>query len=158
MAKAKPIPDLTAEQPYAEAAARIVSIRGAELTDEAQGVLDTTDIERVHDMRVATRRLRAALEIYEPCFDAKAYRPVLRDIKRLADALGARRDPDVQLESLTRLGASLGDAERAGLEVLAEQLRAEQAEGNVRLSAALAEAEREDLLGRLGALAEGARR
>ena len=32
------------------------------------GVLDVGDIERVHDMRVATRRLRAALEIFGPCF------------------------------------------------------------------------------------------
>src|SRR4051794_8285857 len=91
MAKAKPIPDLTPEQPYAEAAARIVSIRGAELTDEAQGVLDTGDIERVHDMRVATRRLRAALEIFEPCFPAKPYDQALTEVKRLADALRERR-------------------------------------------------------------------
>src|SRR3954447_26325236 len=99
MAKAKPIPDLTAEQPYAEAAARIVSIRGAELTDEAQGVLDTGDIERVHDMRVATRRLRAALEIFEPCFPAKPYDQALTEVKRLADALGERRDRDVGIGS-----------------------------------------------------------
>ena len=45
----------------------------AELAEHAEGVLDTGDIERVHDMRVATRRLRAALEIFEPCFPAKPY-------------------------------------------------------------------------------------
>ena len=70
MAKAKPIPDLSADDSYAEAAAKIVSVRAAELTEHAPGVLDTGDIERVHDMRVATRRLRAALEIFEPCFPA----------------------------------------------------------------------------------------
>src|SRR3954452_3854741 len=95
MAKAKPIPDLTAEQPYAEAAARIVSIRGAELTDEAQGVLDTGDIDRVHDMRVATRRLRAALEIFEPCFPAKPYDQALTEVKRLADAPRGGRERGV---------------------------------------------------------------
>ena len=49
-------------------------------------MLDTSDIERVHDMRVATRRLRAALEVFEPCFPAKPYAQTLREVKRLADA------------------------------------------------------------------------
>ena len=39
----------------------------------ADGVLDTSDIERVHDMRVATRRLRAVLEVYAPCFPRKRH-------------------------------------------------------------------------------------
>ena len=156
MAKAESV-DLQAELPYREAAARTVEVRARELFDHSENVLDTSDIERVHDMRVATRRLRAALEIYEPCFDAKLFRPVLRDVKRLADALGARRDPDVQLEHLAKLHAALGARERAGLDVLADELEAEQAAGNVRLEAALAEAEHGDLRGRLAALAENAR-
>ena len=53
------------------------------------------EIERVHDMRVATRRLRAALEVFEPCFPGKAHAAVLRQVKALADALGERRDRDV---------------------------------------------------------------
>ena len=48
-------------------------------------------------MRVASRRLRAVLEIYEPCFPRKALHDVLADVKALADALGERRDPDVHL-------------------------------------------------------------
>ena len=157
MAKAEPV-ELHAELPYREAAARTVAVRATELFDHAEGVLDTADIERVHDMRVASRRLRAALEIYEPCFEPELFRAVLRDVKRLADALGARRDPDVQLAGLARLEEALGAAERPGLEVFAAELRGEQAEGNVRLSAGLAEAQESDLRGRLGALAEGARR
>jgi CHAD domain-containing protein len=156
MAKAAPV-ELDAELPYREAAARTVEVRAQELFDQADGVLDVSDIERVHDMRVATRRLRAALEIYEPCFDRGSYTPVLRDVKRLADALGARRDPDVQLAGLETMEGALGDDERPGLEVLAAELRAEQAEGNERLAAALAESQRTDLRGRLAALAREAR-
>jgi CHAD domain-containing protein len=157
MAKAETV-ELQAEVPYREAAGRTVAVRTQELFDNAEGVLDTSDIERVHDMRVSTRRLRAALEIFEPCFDAKLFRPALRDVKRLADALGARRDPDVQLEELGKIEGALGARERHGLEVLAEDLRAEQAAGNARLSEALAEAEQDDLRGRLLALGENARR
>ena len=90
-------PGLHADCSYREAAARTVAVRAQELFEHAEGVLDTTDIERVHDMRVATRRLRAVLEIFAPCFPRKALRDVLRDVKALADALGARRDPDVHL-------------------------------------------------------------
>ena len=42
-----------------------------ELFEQAEGVLDTSDIERVHDMRVATRRLRAVLEIFAPASRAR---------------------------------------------------------------------------------------
>src|SRR3954453_11498710 len=120
MAKAKPIPDLNAEQPYAEAAARIVSVRASELTEQAQGVLDTGDIERVHDMRVATRRLRAALEIFEPCFPAEAYDAALTEVKRLADALGERRDRDVAIAVLHAFNDQMPAPDRRGVASLIE--------------------------------------
>ena len=69
MAKAADI-GVTASEPYALAGARIVRVRAKELFAQSDGVLDTSDIERVHDMRVATRRLRAVLEIFAPCFPA----------------------------------------------------------------------------------------
>ena len=130
MAKAKPIPDLSADVPYAEAAARIVSVRGAELAEQAQGVLDTGDIERVHDMRVATRRLRAALEIFEPCFPAKSYAQALEQVKRLADALGERRDRDVAIAALHGFNDQMAAPDRRGVTSLIEQFRSEQQEAN----------------------------
>src|SRR3954454_3035763 len=120
--KAQPIPDLSAEQPYAEAGARVVAVRGAELAEQAQGVLDTGDIERVHDMRVATRRLRAALEVFGPCFPRRLLGPALSDVKRLADALGERRDRDVAIEALERFGQPMPAADRAGIGSLIAEL------------------------------------
>lgn len=154
MAKAREVPGLHAQLPYAEAAAATVRVRAGELFDARDGVLDTEDIERVHAMRVATRRLRAVLEIYSPCFDQDTYGPVLRDVKALADALGARRDPDVQLEALTRLGAAMPRTDLVGIDLLADEVREEQAAGNELLAVALAEAERSDLHGRLLALVD----
>jgi CHAD domain-containing protein len=130
MAKAKPIPDLTADVPYAEAAARIVSVRGEELAEQAEGVLDTGDIERVHDMRVATRRLRAALEIFEPCFPAKPYGQALGEVKRLADALGERRDRDVAIAALHTFNDQMAAPDRRGVGSLIERLRGEQERAN----------------------------
>jgi CHAD domain-containing protein len=152
MAKAREVPGLHAQLPYREAAAATVRVRAQELEDAREGVLDTGDIERVHTMRVATRRLRAVLEIYRPCFDREAYAPVLRDVKALADALGARRDPDVQLQALQAFAKAMPSGELAGIDLLADEVREEQAQGNELLSVALAEAERSDLHGRLLAL------
>jgi CHAD domain-containing protein len=134
MAKAKPIPGLSAEQPYAEAAARIVSVRASEITEHAQGVLDIGDIERVHDMRVATRRLRAALEIFEPCFPAKEYREALNGVKGLADALGERRDRDVAIAALNGFNEQMPSPDQRGISSLIERLRAEQEDANHELA------------------------
>jgi CHAD domain-containing protein len=156
VAKARDIPGLHAELPYREAASRTVAVRTQELFDHAEGVLDTSDIERVHDMRVATRRLRAVLEIYEPCFPRKQLRSVLDDVKALADALGERRDPDVQLSQLEEFAAAVKPADRPGVELFAERVRSEQGSANEALGAAIAELEESDLRGRLAALAASA--
>jgi CHAD domain-containing protein len=156
MAKAREIPGLHAGMPFADAAAATVAVRAEELFEHSENVLDTSDIERVHDMRVASRRLRAVLEIYEPCFPRKALRDVLDDVKALADALGERRDPDVHLAQLEEFAAAVKDADRPGVEVFAERVRSEQAAGNDALAAALATIEETDLRGRLAALCAAA--
>ena len=65
------VQDLDCDAPFAEAAARVIEVRAEEVFEQSRGVLDLGEIERVHDMRVATRRLRAAMEIFEPCFPRK---------------------------------------------------------------------------------------
>jgi CHAD domain-containing protein len=155
MAKAAEI-DVSPDEPYARAAAQIVRVRAAELFEQAEGVLDTEDIERVHDMRVASRRLRAVLEVFAPCFPKGPYKSVLRDVKRLADALGERRDPDVHLAAMQKLAEKLPESLRPGVELLAERQRARQATGNEVLAVEIEDLERIDLRGRLEALADAA--
>jgi CHAD domain-containing protein len=157
VAKPKPIPDLSAESSYAEAAAKIVSVRSAELSDHARGVLDTGDIERVHDMRVATRRLRAALEVFEPCFPERAYRQTLRDVKRLADALGERRDRDVAIAALHSFNDQMPAPDRKGVSSLIEQLREEQAGANSDLAPLVDDQSLAGLRENLNELVAGAR-
>ena len=156
MAKARDIPDLSADASFADAAAKVVAVRTQELADHADNVLDTTDIERVHDMRVATRRLRAVLEIFAPCFPAKAHRAALRDVMALADALGERRDPDVHIEALEGFAAAVSEADRPSVESLVGRLREEQAAANATVARALEEMQRSDLRGRLRALCDAA--
>lgn len=156
MARARQIKGLDASMPFAEAAAVAVRARAEEVFSFTDGVLDTTNPERVHDMRVATRRLRAALEIFAPCFPKKTYRPVLREVKALADALGQRRDPDVQIESLERLRALLDDADQAGVAALIKELRNLRRRGNKRVERALERIREQRLAERLELLAASA--
>jgi CHAD domain-containing protein len=156
VAKAREIPGLHAEMSFADAAAATVAVRAEELFEHSENVLDTSDIERVHDMRVASRRLRAVLEIYAPCFPKDQFKPLLREVKDLADALGARRDPDVLLDQLARLESALPKTDAPGVEAFAAPVHDEQARGNEILAAALDNAERSDLRGRLALLAASA--
>jgi CHAD domain-containing protein len=156
MAKARDIEGLHASMPFAEAAAATVAVRAQELFEHSENVLDMTDIERVHDMRVASRRLRAVLEIYAPCFPEGQFKPLLREVKDLADALGERRDPDVLLDRLATLEAALPKANAPGIEAFAAPIREEQLRDNETLAAALEHAERTNLKGRLALLAASA--
>jgi CHAD domain-containing protein len=156
MARPRPIEGLDAAQPYAEAAQRIVAVRAAELAEHSRGVLDTGDIERVHDMRVASRRLRAALEIFEPCFAHRAWKSTLKDTKRLADALGERRDRDVSIAMLQDFAERMPAADRAGIASLVADEQRQQAEANEALAALVTQDWLDGLAERLRELVDGA--
>jgi CHAD domain-containing protein len=145
---------LSAEQPFAQAAAEIVAARtDAVFACRPKAVLDIGEIEGVHAMRVATRRLRAALEVFGPCLQGKHRARALAEVKALAAALGERRDRDFQLELLARLAGECSGRERQAVGLLLAELRTEQDEANRDLAKALARAKRLGLRRRLGRLA-----
>jgi CHAD domain-containing protein len=152
LAKARDIPGITPDATFREAAASAVEVRAEEVFSFRDRALDTSDIEGVHAMRVATRRLRAVMEIFAVCFPKKLHRSALREVKTLADALGERRDPDVMIERLDKLA---GDVE--GVRGLQDELRERQSGANERLAATLDRIERERLRDCLLALAAEAR-
>jgi len=126
--------DLDCGGSFSRAAARVVKVRSKEVFAHSHGVLDLNDVERVHDMRVATRRLRAALEVFETCFPLKRHHKALKRVKALADALGERRDADVEIAMLEGLLDEAAEADRGSLLTLIEELRVRQAEANESLA------------------------
>jgi len=80
----------------------------------------------------------------------------LRDVKQLADALGARRDPDVHIEALEGFSKALLAANKPGVARLVEDLRGRQSRGNEVLAAELERADARGLHERLLALADAA--
>lgn len=82
------------------------------------------DIEGVHKMRVATRRLRSAYRVFEP-YLSKPYREFLKPLRRTAGTLGEVRDLDVFiLRTQTYIQETLG-ADPAPLQPLLEVLEAQ---------------------------------
>jgi len=77
------------------------------LMGEIEGVRIAEDIEFIHRMRVASRRLRSALPIFKSCFGGKEYQSWLKQIKAITRALGAARDTDVQIALLENYYADL---------------------------------------------------
>jgi len=80
--------------------AKIISRHAAAMTAEMDGVRKAEDIEYIHRMRVATRRMRSALSIFKRCFPKKEFQDIDRDVRKVTRALGEARDLDVQLDVL----------------------------------------------------------
>jgi CHAD domain-containing protein len=84
------------------------------------------DVEAVHQARVTTRRLKAAVDLAEPVLPAHPHKDFTRALRRLRRALGPVRDVDVMLGHLKDLR---GDARHgAAVRWLSACLEAQRAE------------------------------
>jgi CHAD domain-containing protein len=95
------------------------------------------EIEAVHALRVASRRLRAALRLLEPVLDPDELRPHARAIRRLAHMAGAVRDRDVLLADITARAEALPAELRPGLDELSAALQGARASAHRNLIALL---------------------
>ncbi|MCB1157573.1 MAG: CHAD domain-containing protein [Leptospiraceae bacterium] len=86
--------------------AKAIILQFTAILKEIKGVKKAKDIEYVHRMRVASRRLRRNLIVFEDIIgkDATIAR---KKIKKLTQTLGNARDYDVQIEFLERFKSKL---------------------------------------------------
>jgi CHAD domain-containing protein len=94
------------------------------------------DPEHLHDMRVGTRRMRAALSLFADALPVRAHH-VRAELGWLADALGAVRDLDVQLERLEEWKQEAPEEDRAALTDLSGLLERERSESREHLLSCL---------------------
>ncbi len=113
-----PRPGIRATDTMAEAAIKTLRFHLDRMLEHEAGTRADDDIEDLHDMRVATRRMRAALRVFEPYLDAQALRPIERGLKRTGHMLGAVRDLDVFHEKTMRYLDSLPAERRDDLDPL----------------------------------------
>lgn len=95
------------------------------------------DPEYVHDMRVATRRLRTALRVLKSALRRRTRRHWARELRWIGRALGEVRDCDVELLTVRRMSAQATTAERAALGVFENEIEIRRARGRAKLLARL---------------------
>lgn len=126
MAKPQRIEGLEDSTVFRVAIGRIIETRFDEMMRHRAGTILGRDPEALHDMRVGSRRLRAAMDVATECFPAKRYRYFHQTVKQLTDVLGGVRDCDVLRETLVAYRETRTDAERPAINRMLFGLRQER--------------------------------
>jgi CHAD domain-containing protein len=90
-----------------ELAVHILEQQATAFLEHAPGAHAGEDPVHVHQMRVATRRMRAALRLFSDVLPPEA-RALNDELKWIADQLGPCRDLDVHIRRTRESGAALG--------------------------------------------------
>jgi CHAD domain-containing protein len=109
---------VTADDSLAEAGRKIWLYHFAIMLSHEQGTLLGEDIEELHDMRVATRRMRSAFDIFGSAFDPKIMKRYLKGLRSIGRVLGQVRDMDVILEKGLIYQGKLEERDRSGVDPL----------------------------------------
>jgi inorganic triphosphatase YgiF len=109
------------------------------------------DVEALHDMRVATRKLRTALKVFADYLPATA-RKLRRELDWLGAALGQVRDLDVQLARIQAWRRAADQIDRFALQTLGGQMRPRRALARRRLLRVLDSPRYARLIAGLGAM------
>ena len=91
-------PGISKEDDMSQAAHKVLRHQFEAMLRNESGTLEGRDHERLHDMRVAAMRMRAAFEVFEDFIPGKKLDDHLSDIKLTRRVLGPVRDLDVLIE------------------------------------------------------------
>lgn len=132
MANGKWISDLGPDTSVTDAARRVLAARLEVVRDRLRLAVHESDqdVEHVHQLRVATRRAAAALEIFACCLSEKARKAARKHLRLVRRAAGAARDWDVFLQEAVLGMPRRPGRQQAGLDFLigfavAERTRAQ---------------------------------
>jgi CHAD domain-containing protein len=99
--KARKVKGLDSDGPLRANARRIIDVRAEELRSFSPAVLDPRNVEELHDMRIAAKRVRYVLELATPVFGEPATKAAKR-AKKLQDLLGEIHDCDESIPRVER--------------------------------------------------------
>ncbi len=103
MARGLQIVGLDGGAPANEAARVALATRVGEVGALRAAALNWTEAEGIHDLRVATRRLRGTLQDFRPYLSKREARLIGKGLKPLLLTLGEVRDADVTIAALEKL-------------------------------------------------------
>jgi len=119
-------PGVTADDNLAEAGRKVLRFHFARMLAKEAGTRSGADVEDLHGMRVATRRMRAAWRVFGDGFRADRTRRLRGRLRVVAGRLGAVRDLDVLIEAAAAHQRTLGTRQAAAFEPLVAAWRAER--------------------------------
>jgi CHAD domain-containing protein len=104
LAAGKWISDLKPTTPLADAARHVLTVRLEAVRDILPLALQQADNdpEHVHQLRVGTRRARAALDIFACCLPSRVNKEARKQLRAIRQVAGEARDWDIFLASLTQ--------------------------------------------------------
>jgi len=137
------------QQSYKLLAARYLRKQAKQLRARLDGIRRADDIEDVHQARVASRRLRAAIALFRGCFGRKKMKRWRKQIERVTDQLGAARDKDVHSEYLCHLMAQAPPQAYPGVARLLVHVEKQRARLQDRVVSAVDRLERSGVLGEM---------
>ena len=104
---------------------KLLSSRCRTVLRELRRAREDFEVEAVHDLRVATRRLQEALQFFEPRLPRRPARRLVRRARRIRRSLGDLRNADVTLELLEGIVGELDDPKDRTLTRLRKDLEDE---------------------------------
>lgn len=96
MSRAWPVPDIDPDGTLEENARRILAVKMGEFYSYAPIVHTEDEVEALHNLRIAAKRLRYTLELFRVVFGAEGERQIER-VKAIQEALGQLHDHDVRI-------------------------------------------------------------
>jgi CHAD domain-containing protein len=130
MAKALPLYAVNPRESLRSNAPLMMHTRLEELYQFAPYVSDPTKVDELHNMRIAAKRLRYTMEIFQPCFAGKDFAKLYDQVKSVQEQIGEIHDRDVRgplLQDFLDARAHDRPEIRVGLERLIGSQHAERA-------------------------------
>lgn len=142
-------PTFTPDDPAAEAGRRILRYHFERMQANEPGTRAGIDPEALHDMRVATRRMRAAIQLIGDYYEPDTRHPIQKGLKRTGRALGRVRDLDVLRINMDGYLADLPTERRHELDPVLEYWQRQHEKAQLKMLAYLESAAYRGFLGRM---------
>ncbi|MFN8603854.1 MAG: CHAD domain-containing protein [Candidatus Binatia bacterium] len=130
-------------------AAQVIEEQRVKMFAQVASAVDGRDPEGVHDMRVATRRLRAALKVFTPWIESADLARVGPNIRTLTRALGRVRELDVLRLRFAGLAAQATPQRAMAIESIDARLARRRSRARAQMMAAFAKVDLDRLDARL---------
>ncbi len=119
-------PGVLPDDVMSEAGRKILRFHFERMLKNEPGTREGANIEALHDMRVATRRMRVALRMFGDYFEKDIYKRLQGGLKAAGKALGEPRDLDVFMEKTQQYLATLPVERAAELDIVQERWKTQR--------------------------------